>query len=264
MLSTPPAPTLTEVRGTLVLVKTERLTVSTSIHYFSAPADVISLIRPTQHIVLQFPEDLDPIAGGRNLSDEERRLYFTPCQLRLDTESGSLALLSKNGRVTSLLSQPRPSGDLTAAVIGVGGGFSEDLMSAATTCIAGGTGIACFAAMGGEFRRSTLVCSMREDEFGVFEALFLRESRQADRWGKIKVFITGGPDGFRSEATLQNRLTMCKRDNVQFSLGRMEESDVKGMHCPDTVILFCGGKSLEWQVRLWALRGAAVFTTGRT
>jgi hypothetical protein len=43
----------------------------------------------------------------------------------------------------------------------------------------------------------------------------------------------------------------------------MAKSDVDESGQQET-ILFCGSKSFEWQVKMWALGGPTVYTTERT
>ncbi len=72
-----------------------------------------------------------------------------PINAASNQQQYTIQILSRNGRVTSLLGLPRPHG-LYAHLVEIGGGFPTDVLAADTSTpahvigAAGGTGIACF------------------------------------------------------------------------------------------------------------------------
>ncbi|CEL11108.1 hypothetical protein ASPCAL14214 [Aspergillus calidoustus] len=202
---------------TLELVSSRRLTQGIALHTFQPvnPTDHVQL-RPTQHISLEFPKDLDPTAGPRILNDEQRRLCFTPCRVittkRDDgTAEQSISILSRNGRVTSLLGLPRING-LRAEVLDVGGGFSPDLLGVSsslgnTIAVAGGTGAGCFLSVTSSDKKlplsafskkvypyqNRLLWSIRGDDFRLVEYVLENGLIDPQVW-IATVFVTAGQE----------------------------------------------------------------------
>ncbi|KAK4088919.1 hypothetical protein Purlil1_6772 [Purpureocillium lilacinum] len=267
---------------TLVLESALRLTPYTSVHTFSVSKDSISLrkLRPSQSITLQFPPDLDPIYGQTAFDEHDRQLTFTICNLQHGARPrASVSVLVRNGRITSLLGLPRRHGPLTAAVVGIGGGFPADVIDGdgRLTCVAGGIGIAAFPYMGScsEWkRRASLLWSINHEELPVVRYLLRSNWLNHNEWLSIRIFVTGRDwlegdrESLEGAGTPQgNQLeTLNSQDNVhvEFLQRRMRREDLdQGVkQVADSVaILFCGSKSLEWQVRMWQLGGAPVYVT---
>ena len=261
----------------LTLESSTRLTPSTYLHVFleATPGSKTLKLLPGEHVTLQFPARLDPLGGDRNLSAGQRCLRFTPCQIPSTSCPNRLSLLAGNGRVTGLIALPRPDGQLTAELVETSGGFNFKALDTRhdLICVAGGTGIACFAAMGtaGSLKTTadkTLIWSIRGEEFGLFENVIDSGLLRREDWSRIKVFVTAGLEqssaiGGKPHKWWLERFasyeTKCK---VEFALRRMAKGDVDDMAAKkSTTVLFCGGKNLEWQVRMWALDVAKVFTT---
>ncbi|CAK7240555.1 MAG: hypothetical protein STHCBS139747_001998 [Sporothrix thermara] len=234
-------------------------------------------LRPTQNVTLQFPEDLDPTGGKHGMSVADRRCTFTPCHV---DDQGQLSILTRNGRVTGLLGLPRPYQTLTAEVIGVGGGFPPEMLANArsSVCIAGGTGIAPFLTMPdyGASRKAKLCWSVRSDDFGAIEFVLQEGLLRAEDWAEVCVFVTSGEDGTgvvaqKPAAWWQATFTALREvhpaGRLSFEKRRMNECDpvVEGGETSDSKksVFFCGSKSLEWQVRMWAMMssGATVYCT---
>ncbi|CAK7218117.1 hypothetical protein SBRCBS47491_003398 [Sporothrix bragantina] len=221
-------------------------------------------LRPTQNVTLQFSEDLDPAKGKHGMSVADRRCTFTPCCQDRDT----LEILTRNGRVTGLLGLPRPYQTLTAEVVEVGGGFSPEVLADASVCIAGGTGIAPFLTMrGSSHSRSKKLCwSLRSDDFGAVEFALKEGLLQAEDWVEVAIFVTSGEDGAGVvvekpaswwETTFATLRQANPSGRLSFAKRRMAAEDifVEGGEEPGQkqTILFCGSKSLEWQIRIWAM-----------
>ncbi|CAM1501197.1 Fc.00g103590.m01.CDS01 [Cosmosporella sp. VM-42] len=280
------APNGNEVISTLTLQSSHRLAPRISLHTFSFP-NTLGLqrqIRPSQHVSLQFPPDLDSIAGSHNFNDQDRRLDFTPCYFEYDPfgDLRSFAFLAGNGRVTGLLGLPRPQGQLTAQLVDVGKGFSEEILENTTSlaCIAGGTGIAPFLALasapewkqGAESASSNFTWSIRGDDFAIVEFFLDVGILQPKDWSSVYIFITSGEDvgnlpAGKPESWWQNRIRNLQdrfSGPLHFRLGRIDKEHV------DTLVplgggsvFFCGSKSLEWQVKMWSLGAAVVHCTER-
>ncbi|KAF7561088.1 hypothetical protein G7046_g3058 [Stylonectria norvegica] len=278
------APSSQDLDIVLTLQSSHRLTPRISLHTFSIPADsdLGQRIRPSQHVTLQFPPDLDPIAGSRNLNDQERRLVFTPCYLEHDPSGHlrSLVLLAGNGRVTGLLGLPRPHGPLTARLVEAGKGFPEDVANGQRNipCVAGGTGMACFLAMASGSRwhseggagNSNFLWSIRGDDFAIVEFLLERGMLRVADWSSVQIFITSGDEGSGLTAGKPqswwldrfNRLHDLFPGDLRFQLGRITQEDMSAtVNESKKEILFCGSKYLEWQVKMWTLGIASVHVT---
>ncbi|KAF5251701.1 hypothetical protein FANTH_3311 [Fusarium anthophilum] len=272
--------------GELKHISSTRLTPSLSIHSFSILTnhEFSRSFRPSQHLALQFPPDLDPVSGPQNLSDQERCLSFTPFHFQYaeDGTIESVSLMARNGRVTGLLGLPRPHGPLVAKIVEVGGGFPSEIMKQAgqTLCIAGGTGIAPFIAMVAAKNCShsttdlkpSLICSIRGDDFGVIEYLWNHEMLYPRDWNLIRIFVTpgeetGGLAAGKSQSWWHQRfkeLLHDQNDSGVFHLGRIEKEDLEGFsEHADGPVLFCGSKQLEWQVKMWFLGKKDIHCTER-
>ncbi|KAL1898457.1 hypothetical protein Sste5346_003360 [Sporothrix stenoceras] len=256
----------------LAHTSSRRVTAGISFHSFGheatkteeAPASQ-RWLRPTQNVTLQFPTDLDPAGGKHGLSETERRCTFTPCAATRD----GLSILTRNGRITGLLGLPRPYQTLAAEVVDVGGGFSEDALSQSSVCIAGGTGIAPFLTMDATSSK-TLCWSTRSDDFGAVEFALKETLIRPDEWLFVSIFVTSGEDagGLVAEKPAAwweetfKTLKSTYAGNINFYKRRIATDDLvvektKG----DLTILFCGSKSLEWQIRMWTMGQATVFCT---
>ncbi|CAK7229161.1 hypothetical protein SCUCBS95973_007126 [Sporothrix curviconia] len=244
----------------------------------SSPPLLQRWLRPTQNVTLQFPADLDPAGGKHGMSVADRRCTFTPCR----GDSSQIDILTRNGRVTGLLGLPRPYQTLTAEVLEVGGGFSAAALAAASVCIAGGTGIAPFLTMGASeagTRAKGLCWSVRSDDFGAVEFALQEQLLRAEDWAGVSIFVTSGEDGVgvvaeKPAAWWETTLTTLQEAhparNLSFARRRMAAADIAvdvgedGQSGQNKTILFCGSKSLEWQVRMWAMMavgGATVHCT---
>ncbi|CAG7565883.1 unnamed protein product [Fusarium equiseti] len=142
-------------------VSSTRLTPNFSVHTFAVQANqkFNRRFRPGQHLTIQFPRDLDPVSGPQNLSEEDRRLSFTPYHVEY-ADNGvieTVSFMARNGRVTGLLGLPRPRDPLVAIIVQAGGGFPPPVLDSAQRliCIAGGTGIAPFITMAVEMNRKS-------------------------------------------------------------------------------------------------------------
>ncbi|KAG5745216.1 hypothetical protein H9Q72_001885 [Fusarium xylarioides] len=272
--------------GELKHISLTRLTPSLSIHTFSilTSHEFSRSFRPSQHLTLQFPPDLDPVSGPQNLSDQERCLSFTPFHLQYaeDGTIESISLMARNGRVTGLLGLPRPHGPLVAKIVEVGGGFPSEILeqTGQPLCIAGGTGIAPFIAMAAAKNcnssindlKPSLICSIRGDDFGVIEYLWNHEMLYSRDWNAIRIFVTpgeetGGTAAGKSQSWWHQRFKELLHDHNDsdiFRLGRMETKDLEEFtKDTDGPVLFCGSKQLEWQVKMWFLGKKNIHGTER-
>ncbi|KAH7121883.1 hypothetical protein B0J13DRAFT_567415 [Dactylonectria estremocensis] len=240
-------------------------------------------IRSSGKVTLQFAPDLDPIAGSRNLSEDDRRLDFTPCHLERDAAGNlsTFAFLAGNGRVAGLIGLPRPQGQLTARLVSVGDGFPTKVLESerVKTCIAGGTGIACFLSLASgqssdtsEGHKSSLICSIRGDDFPIIEFLLDKKMLDPSDWSHIRIFVTPGDDvdgltAGKPESWWTFHLESIRKrfpGRLGFSLGRMTKKHMDLVLAErESDVLFCGSKSLEWQVKMWLLGRAVVHCTQR-
>ncbi|KAF5625594.1 hypothetical protein F52700_8959 [Fusarium sp. NRRL 52700] len=272
--------------GQLKHISSTRLTPSLSIHSFSILThhEFSRSFRPSQHLTLQFPPDLDPISGPQNLSAQERCLSFTPFHLQYaeDGRVESIALMARNGRVTGLLGLPRPHGPLIAKIVEVGGGFPSGIQerTGRSLCIAGGTGIAPFIAMAAAKNcrssindlKPSLICSIRGDDFGIIEYLWNHEMLYPRDWNVVRVFVTpgeetGGIAAGKPQSWWHQRFKELLHDHSDgniFRLGRMKNEDLEGFSTDASgPVLFCGSKQLEWQVKMWFLGTKDIHCTER-
>ncbi|KAH7121422.1 hypothetical protein EDB81DRAFT_813925 [Dactylonectria macrodidyma] len=241
-------------------------------------------IPPSGKVTLQFASDLDSIAGSHNLSDQDRRLDFTPCHFERDASGilSAFAFLASNGRVAGLIGLPRPQGQLTAKLIDVGDGFPSSVLISGRvkTCIAGGTGIACFLSLasgkslpdtnGGN--KSKLICSIRGDDFPIIEFFLEKQMLNLVDWSFIRIFVTSGDDvdgltAGKPESWWTTHFESLRKrlpGPLEFSLGRMTQEHMDQFLAEEsTDVLFCGSKSLEWQVKMWSLGKTVVHCTQR-
>lgn len=256
--------------ATLAHTTSRRVTAGISFHSFgetgaSSSSSSGRWLRPTQNVTLQFPADLDPAGGKHGLSEADRRCTFTPCQVARD----GISILTRNGRITGLLGLPRPYQTLTAEVVDVGGGFAETALTQASVCIAGGTGLAPFLTMEDTSSKS-LFWSIRSDDFGAVEFVLKEKLLRPGDWASVSVFVTSGedagglviekPTAWWGEAFTTLRQTY--RGNINFEKRRMAVEDLAvEKKTDDPTILFCGSKSLEWQIRMWTMGKATVYCT---
>ncbi|EPE02452.1 hypothetical protein F503_00720 [Ophiostoma piceae UAMH 11346] len=259
---------------TLTHQTSHRVTANISYHSFSVSTDGTSScpalgkpwLRACQNATLQFPRDLDPVAG---LSEEERRCTFTPCAGGTNRNDG-LAILTRNGRITGLLGLPRPYRTLTAEVVDVGGGFPESVIESihrtGAICIAGGTGIAPFMTMGGAIAAKLhLLWSVGSDDFGFVEFVLEKQLLRVEQWSRITVFVTSGEDAGGRVVKKPATLWTDKFSSLRFTypgLGLEKRRTTQGDMVPEVkAVLFCGSKSLEWQIRMWTMGTADVYCT---
>ena len=272
----------------LTHVSSTRLTPNLSVHTFAVHAnqDFNRSFRPGQHLTVQFPRDLDPVSGPQNLSEEDRRLSFTPYHVGYadDGVIETISLMARNGRVTGLLGLPRPDGPLVARIVQAGGGFPPDILDSAQRliCIAGGTGIAPFITMAAEMNRKrsvedgekkpVLMCSIRANDFGAVEYLLTDQLLRPRDWSMVRIFITNGEEGDKmvdgkSSQWWHERLKSLSQNldgNSGFCLRRMELRDIEPVvNETEDPVLFCGSKQLEWQVKMWLLKRGNVHCTER-
>ncbi|KAF5672065.1 hypothetical protein FHETE_3937 [Fusarium heterosporum] len=265
-----------------------RLTPSLSVHTFAVQANynLNRSFAPSQHLTLQFPPDLDPVSGPQNLSEEDRRLSFTPYHVQYDNDGviESVSLMARNGRVTGLLGLPRPHNALIAEIVQVAGGFPAAILDSThrSTCIAGGTGIAPFIAMaaakhhGGNAKstltKPALLWSIRGNDFGIVEYFLKHQIIHPGDWSVVRIFVTAGEevdgliDGKSSQwwhARFRN-FSQGFDDECVFHLRRMDLQDLEPIiGDTENPVLFCGSKQLEWQVKMWLLTKRSVHCTER-
>ncbi|KAI1072848.1 hypothetical protein LB507_011475 [Fusarium sp. FIESC RH6] len=267
-------------------VSSTRLTPNLSIHTFAVQTNqnFNRSFRPGQHLTIRFPPDLDPVSGPQNLSEEDRRLSFTPYHVGYadDGMTKTISLMARNGRVTGLLGLPR--GPLVATIIQAGGGFPPAILGSTQRliCVAGGTGIAPFIAMAVEMNRKrgaengekkpVLMCSIRANDFGAVEYLLTHQLLRPRDWSMVRIFITNGEEGddmvdSKSSQWWHERLKNLLQNldgNSGFCLRRMELRDIEPVvNETDDPVLFCGSKQLEWQVKMWLLKRGNVHCTER-
>jgi hypothetical protein len=203
------------------------------------------------------------------------------------TAEQSISIISRNGRITSLLGLPRLNG-LTAQVLGVGGGFSPDVLDLSSSsgnlvAVAGGTGAGCFLSVTSLDKkmpqppfsedvypvRNRLLWSIRGDDFRLVEYVLENELLNPHVWS-TEVFVTAGEedDGLITGNTVrfwEDKLHSMTSPTVKFYCRRMDDKDMfpDGEAKGDTV-LFCGSKALEFQIKQWSMGRAKVYVTERT
>jgi hypothetical protein len=267
----------TPVLGTLVLKSSRRLSVGMALHIFSAPCECLESLPVSGHMRLELPENLDPMTGAQKTSHSHRLVTFTPCHIReTDTEGlKTISVLARHGRISQLLGLPRLNAPLTANIIGVGGGFPADALACTgrRVCVASGAGLAPFLSLActdDRTRNSPLICTINGSDFDAIEHLIASKILAAENWLSVVIFLTPGVEmsgliaGKTSQwwkeklATLQASLTGF----VRFECRRIVKDDLMSyiVDSKDKV-LFCGSKSLEWQVKMWMLNEMPVYTT---
>jgi hypothetical protein len=184
-------------------------------------------------------------------------------------------ILARNGRVTQLLGLPRLKGPLRAQVLDSGGGFPEEALKhlEGTVCIASGTGLAPFLAIASrdyEIKGAHLLWTINGNDFGAVESLLSSGLLQPEAWASVGVFVTSGDEmqgliAGKSIHWWQERLGKLQQKhqgNLAIKCGRMCQDDVlKIVSDKTSSVLFCGNKSLEWQVKMWFLNKTPVYTT---
>lgn len=202
-----------------------------------------------------------------------------------------IEVITRNGFITSLIGLPRFK-SLRARVVNASGGFqlpslggNKERDEGLTTAVAGGTGICVFLSLSASFSlRSTLpsvlLWSIHIDDFGLVEYLLQHHYLDPARWRAIRIFLTRGGEGvdFTSFQTCDNASKKCEvlraqvetraagRPVLSFHFRRMASEDLKvgheqlpgrgetnGQEQCSSFILFCGSRSLEWQVKMWAM-----------
>ena len=255
-----------------------RLTPGITLHVFSLPSRCRPFIIPGGHIEVQFGPELDPIYGARSLSENDRRLSFTPCSVKSSNATGNLSLfiLAGNGRVTQMISAPRLDTVLMGTLVGSGGGFPPEAFQNThnTLCIASGTGIAPFltlAESGRVMNDMHLFYSLRGSEFQLFEHILDQNLLHLSSWKSVNVYVTAGTEdtvyvGGKSSKWWQEKFTDFTAKSgptLKLHTGRMSLATFKGLFTLGSKhVLFCGGKPFEWQVKMWFLDSMRVFTTG--
>jgi hypothetical protein len=174
---------------------------------------------------------------------------------------------------------------LVSKIVQVAGGFPTAILDSShkLICISGGTGIAPFLAMAAEKNRSSsspknverkpvLMCSIRGSDFGVVEYLLSRQLLHPRDWSMLRIFVTPGEEGGgmvagRPSQWWHERLKSLSKNfngDSGFCLRRMELRDLEPIVMgTDDPVLFCGGKQLEWQVKMWLLGKGNVHCTER-
>jgi hypothetical protein len=269
---------------------TLQLTQSISLHKFHITCANNLQWHPSKYIELQLPSDLDLINGSRGLDNERRRLLLTPCSYG-DGNDGSpeaevveVVFATRAGSVTSQIGLPRFRA-LRAEVLGVGGGFPHDGAGDETfqVAVAGGVGICAFLATSDLERRELdqarpiLLWTSHINDWALVKYVIEKGWLVCPLWKKIQIFLTSGTDMMHTETTAQVAAAaneICERwQSLKVCFGRMQaihlatainEAKCATDKSSSSKIRFCGGKSLEWQIKLWA-RGtrmpASVHTT---
>lgn len=261
-----------------VLESSQRLSPGITLHTFNIPSNFHGSIRPSGHVDFQFPPDLDLIYGDRGFSDTDRLLSFTPCCAQYDESHKSLRLfiLTRNGRLTQLISAPRIQGPLVADFLGSAGGFTSSALqdSQRALCIASGTGVAPFISLGevqGRTREAHLLCTLNGADFPAIEHLLEHNMLVSSNWGSVGIFITTGDDSSGLvagkpmdwwERKIASMKSSCSGQKISFHCRRMSQIDIEGiLNARQCSVLFCGSKTLEWQIKMWTLHKATVYTT---
>ncbi|KIW30358.1 uncharacterized protein PV07_06108 [Cladophialophora immunda] len=252
----------------LIHHSTRRLTPTISqhtFHPFPQNRDHISW-RPSQHLELQFPADLDLIGGEKALDDERRRIRVTPCSppLRMtrpprdgdcekehEDDDGMVVFITRSGSVTGLVGLPRFR-SLTVQVVGAGGGFDLGGLSSSSlppphsppaclVCVAGGIGICAFLSFSSISRshgvpRRTLLWSLHADDFELLPHILRQRFLDRCQWTTIRIFLTSGVEPLERK-TLTSLGQKCDDIAAQvrksgtpttlhFSFGRMAMADL--------------------------------------
>jgi ferredoxin-NADP reductase len=175
-----------------------------------------------------------------------------------------------------MISAPRLGAVLTGALVGSGRGFPPEAFQSTheALCIASGTGIAPFLALaesGSAMNDTHLFYSLRGSEFQLLEHMLDQKLLHMSKWKSVNVHITAGTDdnmyvGGKSSKWWENKLAKLVAETgptFKFHCGRMSLDTIKeSLTLDGKHVLFCGSKSLEWQVKMWFLNSMKVFTTG--
>jgi hypothetical protein len=186
-----------------------------------------------------------------------------------------MSVLARHGRISQLLGLPRLNAPLTANIIGVGGGFPADALECTgrRICVASGAGLAPFLSLActdDRTRNSRLICSINGSDFEAIEYLIASKILVAENWLSVMIFLTPGAEmsgliaGKTSQwwkeklAAFQASLTGA----IHFECRRVAKDDLMSYNANSSdKVLFCGSKSLEWQVKMWMMNEIPVYTT---
>ncbi|KAH8175688.1 hypothetical protein LIA77_04106 [Sarocladium implicatum] len=261
----------------LTLESSRRLSSGLSLHTFAASKDLSSSLHPSGHIDLRLHEDLDPTRRSQTSAESDRWLTLTPCYVKHGGNGGhhQVMILARNGRTTQLLGLPRSQGPLAAEIVSSGGGFPIEALEGlqGAVCVASGSGIASMMALcSRDFytRGSSLIYTLNGNDFEALEFLLDSKMLKPTDWASVRVFVTAGDEkqghiAGKPVAWWQDKLAALQQricGNISFTCGRMNKQDMTatGAGSPSRV-LFCGHKSLEWEVKKWCLNHAPVYTT---
>lgn len=262
---------------TLTLESSERLSSGMSLHTFSTNRLCLDAYHVSGQIDLFFHEDLDPTKRSHSLAEADRQLTFTPCQVQNDEVQNrqNVQILARNGRVAQLLGLPRLHGPLRADAVSGNGGFPLNILQnlEGAICIASGTGIAPFLALGSselETKGAHLLYTINGNDFRALEYLLDSGLLVPENWSSVNVFVTAGDEAFgllggKGARWWQDHFATLRNEtqgNLVMTCGRMSKEHVlSSPQNKTTHVLFCGNKSLEWQVKMWFLNQAPVYTT---
>lgn len=260
---------------TVTLEHSRCLSPGVSLHVFSVPGRHVPQLNLTGHIDLLFFEDLDPTRKSKLHAD--RFFTFSPCYTRAgsDERPAEIHVLVRNGRVAQLLGIPRMNGPLTAGIVSTSGGFPPEALEnlEQASCVASGTGLAPFIPLcesQHDTRVAQLLYTINGNDFRAIEYLLESGTLDPGKWAAVTVFVTAGDsihgliagkpvwEWEQRLAKLQSRYS----PNMRFKCRRIAKQDVVRNGSANTSkILFCGGKALEWQMRMWLLGELTVYTT---
>lgn len=210
--------------------------------------------------------------------------------------------VTRTGTLTSQIGLPRFR-TLEASVVGCGGGFPAitnrdadgkgTAMVPTSIAVAGGVGISAFlataAAMGHledkqiqeseqNMKPLALLWTLHVDDWEFVYFAIERRLLVVDNWSWIHVFLTTGTEKMapgRAEHIVQTIGELSSaNERLVFHFRRMQVDNLaeaiasrtlpRAKIAPTPLILFCGGKALEWQIKFWARgmnRPVAVHTT---
>lgn len=170
---------------------------------------------------------------------------------------------------------PRPYRALTARAVDFGGGFPLPVLDSISInasdhtvacCIAGGTGIAPFLTMQGVLSANmSLFWSVRSDDFGIVEFVLEENILCTEKWAAVTIFFTSGEEseGLLFEKPPNWWMEKLASLHEKYSLLKLEKRRITQADIGSEVktALFCGSKSLEWQIRTWAMGKMDVYCT---
>ena len=253
-----------------------RLTATITWHVFRL-SDLSDFVwRPGESFLMQLPSNID-LTGHQHSDPASRQLYFTPCNSpRHGTTGGQrIEFILRSGRLSSLIATPRFE-SLRAEICLVGSGFDlhpinrNDLQ---TIPIAGGTGISPFLALSSPTSdceasnsRRILFWSLHVGDLALALYVLLNNYLPMEGWKMVTIFVTKGLDTITTSTVetqcrqIWSHLPSATQDQVQFCCRRMTEQDIQGVQKADeiaeteqTIIYFCGSKSLQWQIKRWVI-----------